>query len=165
MTAEIHRLQSKPIAVEWMCSACGVDAGCNCGAPLMSKAQRAAKEIAANPHKSNRAIAEEVGVSEGTVRTARKSGAQDYAPDEESRTGRDGKTYKMPVRQSVIEDDEDDDIDEVTPSQIRKAFLIYANEAMLLAKYDGPVNGQVLAAARATASAWSRLVSTMEQAK
>jgi hypothetical protein len=48
---------------------------------------RAAEAIKANPQKSNRAIAEEIGVAEGTVRAARNSGAQDYAPDQ--RVGRE----------------------------------------------------------------------------
>jgi DNA-binding CsgD family transcriptional regulator len=50
----------------------------------MSKAQRAAEAVAANPQKSNRAIADDLGVSEGTVRTARQSTAQDYAVDDRS---------------------------------------------------------------------------------
>ena len=47
------------------------------------------------------ALAEESGVSEGTVRTARKSTAHDYAADNEPRVGLDGKQRRMPVRQPV----------------------------------------------------------------
>jgi hypothetical protein len=36
--------------------------------------------------------------------------------------------------------------------------LIFSNEAMLMAKYDGPVDEQIVEAARATASAWAKLV-------
>ena len=71
------------------------DASCNCGAPLMSKAQRAAEAIAANPQKSNRALAEEAGVSEGTVRTARRTTPQGYAVADEPRVGIDGKQRRM----------------------------------------------------------------------
>ncbi len=107
--AEIHHLKTKPIAINWMCSACGVDAGCNCGAPLMSKSQRATEAIAASPQKSNRAIAEEVGVSEGTVRTARRSTAKDYAVEDDTRIGIDGKRRRMPVRENdPVQEDCDD---------------------------------------------------------
>ena len=60
----------------------------------MSKAQKAVEAIKANPQKSNRAIADEAGVSEGTVRTARKATAPDGAV--EPRTGLDGKQGRMP---------------------------------------------------------------------
>lgn len=104
MVAEIHQLKPKPIATNWMCSACGIDAGCNCGAPLMSKAQRAAEAVAANPQKSNRAIAEEIGADEKTVRKARTadwSAVDDDAPIidgaiEVPRIGLDGKRRRMP---------------------------------------------------------------------
>jgi hypothetical protein len=78
------------------CSACGAAgiAACDCGAPYMPASTRAADAIAANPKKSNRAIATEIGVAEGTVRTARKSTAQDYAVD--TRVGLDGKVRRMP---------------------------------------------------------------------
>lgn len=161
MVAEIHRLQTKPIAINWQCSACGIDAGCNCGAPLMSKAQRAAEALAASPQMSNRAIAEETGLSEPTIRRARTASSD--AVDKEPRIGLDGKQRRMPIR-APIEDDEDD-IDTATPSDKRKAFLIFSNEAMLLAKYDGPIKDDVIIAARATAAAWNELVSTMEKAK
>jgi hypothetical protein len=59
--------------------ACGVDAGCNCGAPLISKGQRAAEAIKANPAMSNRKIAEEAGVDEKTVRNIRKKTTADWS--------------------------------------------------------------------------------------
>jgi hypothetical protein len=49
---------------------------------------QAAEAIRANPEKSNRAIADETGLSEPTVRRAR---ASDDAPA--TVTGRDGKSY------------------------------------------------------------------------
>ena len=53
--------------------------------------RRATREalVVAHPEKSNRAIAEETGVSEPTVRRARKSPASNDAP--EKRVGKDGK--------------------------------------------------------------------------
>jgi len=50
------------------------------------------KALEASPHKSNRAIAKDVGVSEYTARTARKRAALPNAPAQ--RVGLDGKTYK-----------------------------------------------------------------------
>jgi hypothetical protein len=59
--------------------------------------------VKANPEKSDRAIAEEIGVASNTVRTARKSVAQDCAPAK--RKGKDGKSYTakraQPKRQNV----------------------------------------------------------------
>jgi hypothetical protein len=52
--------------------------------------------VKANPEKSNRTIAEEIGVDEKTVRKARESIADMSA----IRTGLDGKTRKMPERRS-----------------------------------------------------------------
>lgn len=79
-----------------VCTGCGVEANasCSCGVAYSPKVVRAAEAIKANPQKSNRAIADDLGVSEGTVRSARNSGAQDYAPEAE-RTGRDGKSYPV----------------------------------------------------------------------
>jgi len=161
MVAEIHRLQSKPVTINWMCSACGLDAGCNCGAPLMSKAQRAAKAIAENPQMSDRAIAREIGVGSNTVRRARET-APSGAVDGETRIGRDGKTRRMPVR-DVIPDENDDVIEPATLAEKRNSFLMFSNEALAWAEYHGPVDGEILEAARATAEAWCRLVADMEQ--
>lgn len=70
MNAEIHQLRPRP-TVNWMCSACGVDAGCNCGAPLMSKSQQAAEKLMANPNRSDRSIAAEIGMSQPGVSKVR----------------------------------------------------------------------------------------------
>jgi Winged helix-turn-helix DNA-binding len=63
---------------------------------MMFLFQRAAEAIQANPLKSNRAIAEELGISEPTVRRARKSPASRDAPALGKRIGRDGKGYRLP---------------------------------------------------------------------
>jgi hypothetical protein len=65
-------------------------------APPVAKSIRAAEAVKANPNRSNRAIAAELGIDEGTVRKARPA---DSAPE---RTGQDGKSY--PIRQRVTED-------------------------------------------------------------
>jgi hypothetical protein len=74
------------------CTACGAEANasCNCGKPYVPK-EIAKEAIKANPEKSNRAIAEEIGTSPKTVNKARKElGEEGSSPE---RTGRDGKTY------------------------------------------------------------------------
>ena len=74
-----------------VCTACGAEAkaSCACGVGYMPKAVRAAEAIKANPEKSDRAIAEELGVSDMTVGRARKQVQHDVAP--EKRVGLDGK--------------------------------------------------------------------------
>jgi hypothetical protein len=83
------------------CTSCGTTARCPCGcgvpyasdhpwanADPLTKAtalDRAAAAVAAHPEKSNRAIAAEIGVSEPTVRRARrqlKDGERHDAPDD-----------------------------------------------------------------------------------
>jgi hypothetical protein len=44
--------------------ACGTDRVSNCNAPAIPKAQRAIEALKANPEKSNRAIAAEIGASD-----------------------------------------------------------------------------------------------------
>jgi hypothetical protein len=80
-----------PISIQRMvCIACGAEANasCNCGVAYQPKSIRAREAVEANPEKSNRAIAEETGISEATVRRAR---ASSDAP--ESVVGKDGKSY------------------------------------------------------------------------
>jgi hypothetical protein len=77
------------------CSDCGAkgEAGCDCGAGYISASAFAAKAIERNPEKSNRAIAEEIGVSYETVRRERPT---DTNVSVEPRTGKDGRRRKMP---------------------------------------------------------------------
>jgi hypothetical protein len=78
------------------CSACGAAgyAACDCGAPYLPAAARAAKAIAETPNKSDRAIAAEIGVSDKTVGKARRATAESSAV--EARVGLDGKARKQP---------------------------------------------------------------------
>lgn len=79
------------------CSACGAqgEAGCDCEAEYISASAFAARAIARNPEKSNRALAEETGVSHHTIRRARSTGANETV---EPRLGLDGKRRKMPKK-------------------------------------------------------------------
>jgi hypothetical protein len=72
--------------VRYECPKCGNN--CRCGVPYVPKTARAAEAIRAHPEKSNRAIADEIGADEKTVRKAR---ADQSAPA--AVTGRDGKQY------------------------------------------------------------------------
>jgi hypothetical protein len=67
-----------------------VNAACTCGVSYTPKAIRAAEAVKANPEKSDRALAAELGVGKDTVRRARSDVAHDAPPD---RVGQDGKSY------------------------------------------------------------------------
>jgi hypothetical protein len=76
------------------CVECGAEAyaSCNCNKVYRPK-ELAAKAIADNPGRSNRAIAQQFGLSEPTVRRARTA-----SPDAvDRRIGLDGKTRRQPV--------------------------------------------------------------------
>src|SRR5882724_10641497 len=101
------------ISVQRMvCTKCGAEANasCRCGEPYVPKSIRAAKAIATNPQKSDRAIAADIGVNQSTVSRARKSTDADASVgDDKPRIGRDGKTRRMPVHSAPDEDKNDDD--------------------------------------------------------
>lgn len=80
--------------VRLYCSDCGTetDAKCNCGKPYVPKLALAAAAIKANPEKSNRAIADEIGADEKTIRKAR-AGAD--SPHHGIVVGLDGKHYPV----------------------------------------------------------------------
>jgi hypothetical protein len=143
------------------CTACGAEANasCDCGKPYVPAKQRAAEAIAANPRKSNVAIAEELGVGTETVRRARsEAGSPDGYPERE---GRDGKVYRLPVRAAV--NDSDDDIEaDVEPDNRRSAFLIRADQARQFAAYSGPIDHETYAAAQAAAERWSSLAAEIQ---
>jgi hypothetical protein len=100
MTAIIH-----PISIRRMvCTRCGAEANasCNCGVTYQPKAVRAAEAIKANPGKSDRAIAAEVGVGHATVSRARKEATVSDETVQE-RTGLDGKKRKVPERKGAAD--------------------------------------------------------------
>jgi hypothetical protein len=81
------------------CQACGAtaDASCDCGAPYLPAGQRAVAAIKANPGKSDRAIAAQIGVSPTTVGKARQLSIVDSS---RKRLGKDGKVRRLPTRQA-----------------------------------------------------------------
>jgi hypothetical protein len=109
MTATVIKMSIQRM----VCTSCGVEANasCNCGKPYVPKLVQASEAIKANPEKSNRAIADEIGADEKTVRKAR---ADQSAP--EKRVGKDGKQY--PAKQAKPErSDEPEDTDDITPEK------------------------------------------------
>lgn len=168
--AEIHQLRPRAALTAWMCSACGVDAACNCGAPLMSKAQRAAEAIAVNPHKSDRAIAEEIGVSAPTVGKARRDATvNNFTVDEnEPRVGLDGKQRRMPQREVIQEACADCDTEE---DFWQRSLGNMAGDAVALAdqwtqqfgdwqRFE--VTSDLVVLARQASDAWGNLAKIME---
>lgn len=79
-----------------VCPKCGIHAACRCGvAPIT----RAAYAIQQNPEKSDRAIADEIGVGNATVSRARRDHQSTVSRDTvQKRTGRDGKARRRPMR-------------------------------------------------------------------
>jgi hypothetical protein len=75
------------------CSVCdaSASASCDCGAAYVPAGERAALAIAANPEKSDRAIAADIGVDHKTVAKARRAPGEKSPPAK--RTGKDGKSY------------------------------------------------------------------------
>lgn len=83
------------------------------------------------------------------------------ALEDELRNGRE--PTKAALRRAISPVDDDEEEDESTPTSKRDAFLVFSNEAMILAKYDGPIDSEVIEAARATEQAWTRLRINMER--
>ena len=69
------------------------NASCNCGLSYVPKKLRAAEAIKANPEKSDRAIAADLGVDPMTVNKARRELGVEHSTPE--RIGRDGKSYTV----------------------------------------------------------------------
>jgi hypothetical protein len=82
-----------------------VDAACNCGAPVISKAQRVADHFAANPgeNRSDREIAADLGVGKNTVLRARKSPTGPHGPVDDD----DRPTIDKPPRGELWDDQEE----------------------------------------------------------
>jgi hypothetical protein len=82
------------------CSGCGAttDAACACGVGYVPAHEYAAKAVAANPGKSDRAIAAELGLDHKTVGKARRSTGEKSPV--EKRVGQDGKVRRLPKRRS-----------------------------------------------------------------
>ncbi len=168
MTAQIHKL---PLPGRLECAGCGAstEARCDCGVAYVPAGVRAAKAVAETPGKSDRAIAAELGVGLGTVQRARKKSTDPHESVEPpaKRIGKDGKARKLPTKRApaVIESDDEPGIeDDIDPENYRTAFFIRADQAVRFAAYSGPVNHEIVAAARAAAAAWNKLAQSLDEA-
>jgi hypothetical protein len=86
-----------------VCTGCGAEANasCNCGVAYVPKSVRAAEAVKANPERSSRALAKEIGVDKNTVEKARKDPTGDKSPVDKRR-GLDGKTRKPPKKSATV---------------------------------------------------------------
>jgi hypothetical protein len=105
--AAVVQFQKKEEA-KFICSGCGADRGCQCNAPAVPKAVRAAEALKANPEKSDRSIAEEIGASPTTVGKAREELSSSGQLEEGPRVGKDGKARKARKEVSAAERKERD---------------------------------------------------------
>lgn len=104
-----------PISIRRMvCSGCGAEASCNCGKPYVPMAERAREAIKANPEKSDRAIAADIGVHHSTVNEVRNQLSDEPTVE---RIGLDGKTRKLPQRA------DDFAVKDIIVDKIRKAVV------------------------------------------
>jgi hypothetical protein len=103
MTNVVQLQQVRKQELDYLCSKCGAERGCDCNAPAI---KRAAVALATNPEKSDRAIAAEIGVSHPTVAKARQEAeATGKLLPVDRRIGADGKarTRKPKVAQIQID--------------------------------------------------------------
>jgi hypothetical protein len=84
------------------CSQCGAsaNAACNCGAPYVRASARAAEAVAKTPDKSDRAIADEISVSNQTVKRARSKTNVTNVTVVKRRKGKDGKSHRSDRHQA-----------------------------------------------------------------
>jgi hypothetical protein len=104
----MSRLQIVHSLARLQCTKCGAEANatCNCGEAYLPAAMRVAEYDKANPGKSTREAAADLGISNKTVSKAR--GVTGVTP--ETVTGRDGKTYKAKREPYQAAPDYDDDV-------------------------------------------------------
>jgi hypothetical protein len=137
----------------------------------MPKSVRAAEAVAANPEKSDRAIAAEIGVDHKTVSKARKA-TGDHSPVE--RVGLDGKVRRLP--QLATDEDEDEactDCDGPQDFWARSLANAAGNALALKAFWTHQygdwksfvASSELVTLARQAAEEWRELASNLEQMK
>lgn len=139
------------------CSACGAAgvASCNCNASYIPAKDRAVAAIAANPQKSNRALAKDLGVSHTSVNKAR---GNMFPP--EKVIGRDGKQYparKMPEKKEVAATDS-----RLAKSMVKHGWYQRAELAAQEARYAPldtcPRDTKMREAAKEVIAAWTEVL-------
>jgi hypothetical protein len=156
-----------PIRQRLVCSECGADGEgtCRCGAPYVPAGQRAADAVAKNPEKSNRAIADEIGVDEKTVRKVRSTADQSAV---EERTGKDGKTRKMPKAAPPVEPPTEEEVWQQTLMEMAGATI--ALPATMVREYGKPfrkfaTTTVMITLAEQAAAAWQQIATDLKGRK
>jgi hypothetical protein len=82
------------------CSCCGAtaEATCECGVAYVPPVEFARQAVERSPEKSDRAIAEEIGVDHKTVAAARRATGENSPV----RRGKDGKTRRTPQKRGPV---------------------------------------------------------------
>jgi hypothetical protein len=139
--------------------------------PYIPAGQRAAEAIAANPQRSDRAIAAEIGVDHKTEGAARKAVGEHSPPE---RIGRDGKSYptKATKPPPVVDHDDDSTTDADHEQGLRviaaRGLINRASESAAMARYPLGrlvITNEIITAARDAAQSWSDLVAKLTEAK
>lgn len=148
-----------------VCTDCGAEANacCDCGVSYVPKSIRAAEAIRANPSKSDRSIAAEIGSSPTTVGKARAQVSTDGQLQE--REGRDGKSYS--IRQRVTEEPNlpAGMINEAAATVRRRVFLRCAEDAIRKAEQGAglkdakrsEIDEEILASLNKVVEVWTSL--------
>jgi hypothetical protein len=150
------------------CSVCGMEASCDCGAPYVMPGERAAAAVAKNPEKSDRAIATDLGVSTPTVSRARKSSTVTNVTVE-PRTGKDGRTRKMPTQRN---DPQRGSTTEIAPPAVLVENILYSiggvnenarifNKLLKLSALDREAKVKIIAAIDGMMKKWRSIQSTL----
>lgn len=150
------------------CPVCGISAACDCGVAPVRRAENA---LIAKPGLSDRAIAEEIGVSHPTVAKARKATGK-HLPVA-TRTGKDGKVRVSPKPRLKIIDTAADPVTEGCPDcstseeEWQRSVMNIASDAISLPAYwsrqfgDGwktfVVTSQMVVLAKQAADEWTKL--------
>jgi hypothetical protein len=134
------------------CTVCGAEANasCNCGQPYVPAKQRAAEAVAANPQKSDRAIAEEIGVSHPTVAKARKEATGNDLPVDKPRVGKDGKTRRLPEKSKEAKGGRNNSDDMPTEEEAEESWQndLYDQACLLLEQMAGETRQRFFAKSR-----------------
>jgi hypothetical protein len=115
------------------CSECGAraQATCDCGASYIPARVYAERAIAAHPERSNRAIAEETGISHETIRQVREATGNNLAV----RIGRDGKVRRVP--RHLIPRQRDLTPEELVHTPAAKQLLEYIDSTLKALRNEG----------------------------
>jgi hypothetical protein len=154
--AEIIQFQKKQEA-KFICSACGADRACDCNAPAVEKLA----EIKEQARQRDRAYKE------------RKRQQKQQSGDVAAREPERAKGAEVSIEQRRAEyaalDAEstavlsvEDDLEDATPDQYRRAFLLRALDAIGFAVYSGEVDEEVIIAAERVVMHWRDFTQTLK---